>query len=51
MAALRRTALKVSPRMAPWMFTYLFAAFCIPDAPVDRSEPRAVAGRAEPAMR
>ena len=31
MATLRRTALKVSPRLAPWMFTYLFAAFCVPD--------------------
>ena len=32
MAALRRSALKISPRLAPWMFTYLFAAYCASDA-------------------
>jgi SAM-dependent methyltransferase len=46
MAALRRTALKVSPRLAPWMFTYLFAAFCVPDESVARAERRTVAANA-----
>ncbi len=31
MSRLRRTALRVSPRMAPWIFTYLFAAYCESD--------------------
>lgn len=28
MAGLRRSALRVSPRLAPWAFTYLFVAYC-----------------------
>lgn len=35
MAALRRSALKVAPRLAPWLFTYLFVAYCVPDAATD----------------
>jgi SAM-dependent methyltransferase len=31
MSRLRRAALRVTPRMAPWIFTYLFAAYCEPD--------------------
>jgi len=33
MAGLRRSALRVSPRLAPWAFTYLFVAYCAPDSP------------------
>lgn len=32
MSRLRRTALRIWPRMAPWIFTYLFAAYCEPDS-------------------
>lgn len=31
MSRLRRTALRLSPRMAPWIFTYLFTAYCEPE--------------------
>lgn len=30
-SSLRRTALRVAPRMAPWIFTYIFAAYCESD--------------------
>ena len=33
MAGLRRSALRLSPRLAPWIFTYLFVAYCVPDSP------------------
>ena len=33
MAGLRRSALRVSPRLAPWAFTDLFVAYCAPDSP------------------
>jgi len=39
-AALRRGALKVSPRLAPWMFTYLFVAYCVPDEPAQSAPSR-----------
>jgi hypothetical protein len=44
MAALRRSALRVSARLAPWMFTYLFVAYCVPDAANDPATSGAVAG-------
>ena len=31
-AAIRRGTLKLSARLAPWMFTYLFVAYCASDA-------------------
>jgi SAM-dependent methyltransferase len=39
MAGLRRTALRLSPRLAPWMFTYVFIALCEPDPTQDRAAP------------
>jgi SAM-dependent methyltransferase len=38
-AALRRSALKLSARLAPWMFTYLFVAYCASDAADAPPEP------------